>query len=136
VVSTAADAALTIADPSTTANGHLVNGSFSLPAALKVGGSTLPATVKAWSTPVSNENVPLNFTQAIGANDSLRTGVYAKTLTLTLSTTNPQGRRGGRGEARNPGHSWGPRFAVRRVRLLHLTRGMRLPGNRLRARNL
>ena len=35
VISTAGDAALSVADPSSTAPGHLVNGAFSLPAALK-----------------------------------------------------------------------------------------------------
>ena len=29
------------------------------------------------------------FTQPIGATEPLRTGAYAKTLTFTLSTTNP-----------------------------------------------
>ena len=29
------------------------------------------------------------FKQAIGATDALRTGSYSKTLTFTLSTTNP-----------------------------------------------
>ena len=31
----------------------------------------------------------INFEQSIGANDALRTGTYSKTLTFTLSTTNP-----------------------------------------------
>ena len=31
----------------------------------------------------------IDFKQTIGANDALRTGSYAKTLTFTLSTTNP-----------------------------------------------
>ena len=38
---------------------------------------------------MSNETVPVTFKQAIGANEPLRTGPYAKTLTFTLSTTNP-----------------------------------------------
>ena len=33
VISTAGDATLTVADPSSTATGHLVNGAFSLPSA-------------------------------------------------------------------------------------------------------
>jgi hypothetical protein len=33
--------------------------------------------------------VTLGFKQSIGANEPLRTGTYAKTLTFTLSTTNP-----------------------------------------------
>ena len=37
VISSAGDAALTVTDPSTTATGHLVNGTFSLPSPLLVG---------------------------------------------------------------------------------------------------
>jgi hypothetical protein len=33
--------------------------------------------------------VTLEFSQLINSGDSLRTGTYAKTLTYTLSTTNP-----------------------------------------------
>ena len=39
--------------------------------------------------PVSNDAATVAFRQAIGANDALRTGTYSKTLTLTLSTTEP-----------------------------------------------
>jgi hypothetical protein len=39
--------------------------------------------------PVSHDPVVVRFAQHIGANDPLRTGSYAKTLTFTLSTTNP-----------------------------------------------
>ena len=84
VISTAGDATLTVADPSTNAPGHLVNGAFSLPQPLQGLG-----VVKTWSAPTSNEVVPITFRQAIGANDALRTGTYSKTLTFTLSTTNP-----------------------------------------------
>jgi hypothetical protein len=87
VLSTAGDAALTVADPA--GDGHLVNGAFSLPQPLQVQHTSLPATVKTWSGPTSNESVPIEFEQAIGANDALRTGTYAKTLTFTLSTTSP-----------------------------------------------
>ena len=31
----------------------------------------------------------MTFSQAIGANEPLRTGSYSKTLTFTLSTTTP-----------------------------------------------
>ncbi|WP_121252145.1 hypothetical protein [Solirubrobacter pauli] len=84
VISTAGDATLTVADPSTTANGHLVNGAFSLPQPLQGLG-----VVKTYTGPVSNDKPNITFTQAIGANDALRTGTYSKTLTFTLSTTNP-----------------------------------------------
>ena len=102
VISTAGDAALSIADPSATAPGHLVNGAFSLPAALKAsatspGGtstgsaavSDAPLTLETYSAPVSNDPVTVSFAQSIGATDALRTGSYSKTLTFTLSTTTP-----------------------------------------------
>ena len=89
VTSTAGDAALTVSDPSSTAPGHLVNGAFSLPQPLKAAGSTLPATIRTWTTPVTSDPVPLAFSQSIGATDALRTGTYSKTLTFTLSTTMP-----------------------------------------------
>ena len=41
------------------------------------------------AAPISNDAVTLGFSQAIGANDALRTGTYSKTLTFTLSTTKP-----------------------------------------------
>ena len=69
---------------STAATGHLVNGAFSLPRPLAGLG-----TVKAWSAPASNEAVPIEFKQAVGADDALRTGSYSKALTFTLSTTTP-----------------------------------------------
>jgi amidase len=33
--------------------------------------------------------VAITFQQSIGRTDALRTGAYSKTLTFTLSTTNP-----------------------------------------------
>jgi len=89
VVSTAGDATLTVSDPSTTAPGHLVNGGFALPSPLLADGKPLPASVASWTGPVTNDPVTVPFEQTIGANDALRTGSYAKTLTFTLSTTTP-----------------------------------------------
>ena len=98
VISTAGDATLSVADPSPTNTGKLVNGSFTLAqpvqagtgtALAAVGGSAAPTTLKTWSAPTSNESVTINFRQSIGANEALRTGTYSKTLTFTLSTTNP-----------------------------------------------
>jgi alkaline phosphatase len=98
VTSSAGDATLSVADPSATATGHLVNGQFSLPQPLQagvggtfapVGGSAAPTTLKVYDGPVSNDPVAVGFRQSIGAADPLRTGTYAKTLTLTLSTTTP-----------------------------------------------
>ena len=100
VISTAGDATLSVADPSSTATGHLVNGAFLLPEALQaagsaagtyapVGGSANPTTLKTYAAPVSNDAVTMSFKQPVKATDALRTGAYAKTLTFTLSTTNP-----------------------------------------------
>jgi hypothetical protein len=93
VISTAGDAALSVADPSSTNTGKLVNGSFALQQTLQAGTggayAPIPATVKTWSAPTSNEAVAIGFKQSIGANEALRTGTYSKTLTFTLSTTTP-----------------------------------------------
>ena len=64
--------------------GHLTNGAFSLPEALRVEFSK-----STWSGPVSNDASTITFRQHIGAKDALRTGAYTKTLTFTLSTTTP-----------------------------------------------
>ena len=48
-----------------------------------------PGTLKTWDAPVVRDSVPVSFTQSIGANESLRTGTYAKTVAFTLSTTAP-----------------------------------------------
>src|SRR4051794_10652174 len=84
VTSTAGDAALGIAGPD-----HLANGAFTLPQALSVDGKSLPATLRTYAGPVSNDPVTIAFKQSIGDTDALRTGTYATTLTLTLSTTQP-----------------------------------------------
>ena len=86
-----------VADPSSIATGQLVNGSFALAQPLQAGvggtyapiGGRAPHDVKTWSGPTSNEAVTIGFKQSIGANEPLRTGTYSKTLTFTLSTTNP-----------------------------------------------
>jgi hypothetical protein len=78
-----------VADPDTAHPGHLVNGAYVLPQALQVDQRPLPATLKTWSAPVSNDPVAVEFEQAIGSGDALRTGSYAKTLTFTLSTDQP-----------------------------------------------
>jgi beta-glucosidase len=101
VTSTAGDGTLSVSDPSSVATGHLVNGSFSLPQPLQAnatspagnGGAFAPVgsstTLLTYGGPVSNDPVAIGFKQSIGANDALRTGAYSKTLTFTLSTTNP-----------------------------------------------
>ena len=98
VISSAGDAALTVADPSSNATGHLVNGAFSLPQSLQVsgggtyaavGGSASPTMLKTWTGPITSDPVTIAFRQSIAAGDALRTGTYSKTLTFTLSTTTP-----------------------------------------------
>jgi hypothetical protein len=104
VISTAGDAVLSVADPSSQHTGHLVNGSFFLPQPLQararnaantgtpynnVGSSASPLNLLAYDKPVSNDAVTLGFSQRVNVNDALRTGTYSKTLTFTLSTTQP-----------------------------------------------
>jgi hypothetical protein len=104
VVSTAGDGTLSVADPSATATGHLVNGAFALPSVLQakaasaagtgsgfanVGGSAAPTPLLTYAGPTSNDAVTVSFLQHIGSTDALRTGSYSKTLTFTLSTTTP-----------------------------------------------
>ena len=89
VISTAGDALLSVADPSSHGTGHLVNGTFFLPQPLQararnaantgtaynnVGSSASPLNLLTWNAPVSNDAVTLDFSQRINANDALRTG--------------------------------------------------------------
>jgi hypothetical protein len=104
VNSSAAEAILTVADPSTVASGHLLNGDAPLPSAVQVSGGSAngtssgfqavpdtadPATLVTYNGPVSDEPVTLTFKQTIAQTDPLRTGSYAKTLVFTLSTDQP-----------------------------------------------
>ena len=59
-----------------------VNGAFA-----PVTGT--PVSLHTWAGPISNDQLNLKFKQSIGASEALRTGSYAKPLTLTLSTTTP-----------------------------------------------
>jgi hypothetical protein len=98
VITTAGEAALSVSDPGANP-GKLVNGTFALPQPLQVnatspagtGGAlaTIPSTLLTYGGPVSHDPVTVNFKQSIGSTDALRTGAYSKTLTFTLSTTNP-----------------------------------------------
>jgi len=98
VVSTAGDAALSVSDPGGNP-GRLVNGAFALAQPLQLNASSpagtggalapIPATLLTYSAPTSHDPVTIGFLQRIGANEPLRTGTYAKTLTLTLSTDEP-----------------------------------------------
>jgi beta-glucosidase len=102
VLSTAGSAMLSVADPSAQAPGHLVNGTYVMPQALKLRATdpatpntafaplaATPTDLLTYFGPVTNDPVTLEFQQAIGLTDALRTGNYSKTLTFTLSTTTP-----------------------------------------------
>ena len=89
-----------VTDPSTTLPGRWSTGRSRSRAAagqrapLRAGGvlaalSGAPLTLKTFGDPVTNNAVTIDFSQSIGANEPLRTGSYAKTLTFTLSTTTP-----------------------------------------------
>ena len=79
VISTAGNATLSAGDP-----GHLSNGAFTLSEPLQVAFSK-----STWSAPVSNDPVTIAFSQHIGRTEPLRTGTYSRTVTFTLSTTEP-----------------------------------------------
>jgi predicted extracellular nuclease len=98
VTSSAETADLSVADASSTATGRLVNGTRALatPLQLNAGGPFAPVPtdgtplqLKHYGDVVSNDATTINVRQTIGANEGLRTGTYAKTLTFTLSTTAP-----------------------------------------------
>jgi hypothetical protein len=97
VISSAGDATLSVVDPSTNNPGKLVNGAFALvlPVEARSGAAAFapisgtPLALKTYAGPISNDMATLDFQQRIGATDPLRTGTYSKTLTYTLSTTNP-----------------------------------------------
>ena len=78
VTSTAGDATLSVD------GGRLSNGAFTLSEPLQIAFSK-----STWSAPVSNDPVMIAFKQHISATEPLRTGIYSKTLTFTLSTTTP-----------------------------------------------
>ena len=106
VISTAGNATLSVSDPSAAATGKLVNGTFALSQPLQVNATNAANTTSAFAplsttagTPTNlltyngptagADNVTIGFRQAIVANEVLRSGNYSKTLTFTLSTTQP-----------------------------------------------
>ena len=83
--------------------GRLVNGAFALASPLQaaatagsgtpslgaVTGVASPLTLLTYGAPVTRDPVTLWLKQHVGATDALRTGRYAKTIVVTLSTTQP-----------------------------------------------
>ena len=72
------------------ANALQVNGPSQVPTSLASGpvnvfdATLTPAGAGTYSTTRS-----VTFTQALGANEGLRSGTYGKTLTFSVSTTTP-----------------------------------------------
>ena len=100
VTSTAGDAMLSVTDPSQSATGRLVNGSFALGERLQVRANAnafaplsatagSPLALLSYGGPVSNDVASIAFRQEIGGGEALRTGAYGKSLTFTLTTTTP-----------------------------------------------
>jgi len=99
VSSSAGVAVLSVADPSATSTGRLSNGSFTLTRPIQaragnaafapVTGSQNPVTLRAYTAPVTADQVTIGLRQAILATEALRTGTYSTALTFTLSTATP-----------------------------------------------
>ena len=109
--STAAESKLVAEDASAIDKGHLVQvyehgafkATYELPAPLEtnatvsnqggIGGAltslVTPVTLLTYAKPFSEDEVTVAFNQKIGLHDQLHTGTYSKTITLTLSTTEP-----------------------------------------------
>ncbi len=95
---------LSVADPSTNATGHLVNGDYSLIDPLQArafsasatGGPFTPLradrgplTLLTYGGPISGDVGTIEFKQPVRVADPLRAGVYSKTLTFTLAVGGP-----------------------------------------------
>ena len=104
VTSTAGNATLTVADPSSVATGRLVNGTVALQSALQakatnaaqtssafapVTGSANALTLLTYAAAIAGDAVTVTLKQSIAATEPLHSGGYSKTLTFTLSTTQP-----------------------------------------------
>jgi len=108
VTATGSENTLTAADETGNDTGYLTQKPthpYSLPQALETkatglpglefpgtGGGTFaaltsPVPLLSYGGPVSADNVTLTFRQKIGLHDALHTGVYSKTITLTLKQT-------------------------------------------------
>ena len=90
---------MSVADPSSTNTGKLVNGVV-LPADDAAGDGDRrrvrrrrrqrhPDVAEDLHRADQQRPLTLTFKQRVNANDALRTGTYSKTLTFTLSTTSP-----------------------------------------------
>jgi len=102
LTASSAASSFSVVDLSANQPGHLTNGPFALPSALRLqaasaagsshGAGTVSATplpLLDYTAPVTEDVATLTYTQHVGASDVLRTGTYAKTLTFTLTATAP-----------------------------------------------
>jgi hypothetical protein len=101
VTSSAGTAELAVMD-NVDGSGRLVNGALRLaePLLVKAQGQQAPGgafaplagsplVLLSYPGPVGRDQVTITLKQSIGANEPLRTGGYGKTVTFTLSTTQP-----------------------------------------------
>jgi hypothetical protein len=103
-LATSGGATLSVSDPVTATAGQLVNADYTLPSKLQakatsavgtggafadVGSSTSPTTLLTYPRAANDPAITVEFKQHVGVTDALRAGRYSKTLTFTLSTTNP-----------------------------------------------
>ena len=99
VLSTEPAAQLSVHDPSATATGRLVNGTWALPQPLQLrtGSAAFaplsttgaPLALAGFNAPMGKRPVTIDVKQAIAETDSLRAGSYGKTLVFSLSATTP-----------------------------------------------
>ncbi len=104
VTSTAGSASLSVGDADTVNTGKLVNGAYSLASPLQVmatnganptgafapvTGAAAPLALLNYPRAISSDAVTIGFKQSVGADETLRSGNYTKTLVFTLSTTTP-----------------------------------------------
>ena len=54
-----------------------------------IGTAASPTTLLTYSRAANDPAITVDFKQHVGVTDALRAGRYSKTLTFTLSTTNP-----------------------------------------------
>jgi len=101
VTSTAGNATLSVSDPGD-GSGRLTNGAtrFASPLQVKATNaatpgsafaplSGTPVTLLTWPKEISNDPVTISVRQPVSATEPLLAGGYTKTLTFTLSTTQP-----------------------------------------------
>jgi hypothetical protein len=101
VTSTAGNATLSVSDPGD-GSGKLTNGAMQFASPLQVRAtnaatpgsafaplSGTPVTLLTWPKEISNDAVTISVRQPISANEPLLAGGYSKTITFTLSTTQP-----------------------------------------------